>query len=197
MCRNGRGKPRRRGTARAKGQPKLNCGNIEHAEQVLRPGTRLLLGETHGNAQTPRFVADLACMAARQGGAVRIGLEIPVEEDARIKGFLASAGTVSDRDALLKGPFWIDSFQDGRRSEAMLDLLQFLRELQTVERTCRWCRSTDRLPIETRPWLSDCGRRSRASRKRRSSCSAEIFTLAGRRALTNTWLRVSSKRERP
>jgi hypothetical protein len=117
-------------TARAKGPPKLNCGTIEHAEQVLRPGARLLLGEFHGNAQTPKFVGDLACMAARQGGPLRVGLEIPVEEDARIKAFLASAGALGDREALLKSPFWTDSFQDGRRSEAMVALLQSLRELR-------------------------------------------------------------------
>jgi hypothetical protein len=118
-------------TAWAKAQPKLNCGTVEHAEQVLRPGARLLLGEAHGNAQTPRFVGDLACLAARQGGSVRVGLEIPVEEDPRIKVFLASAGALGDREALLKGAFWTDSFQDGRRSEAMLELLQSLRGLRT------------------------------------------------------------------
>jgi hypothetical protein len=117
-------------TAWAKDQAKLRCGTIEHAEQVLRPGARLLVGESHGNAQTPKFVGDLTCLAARQGGAVRLGLEIPVEEDARIKAFLASAGTVGDRNALLNGPFWTDSFQDGRRSEAMLALLQSLRDLR-------------------------------------------------------------------
>jgi hypothetical protein len=84
----------------------------------------------HGNAQTPKLVGDLACLAARRGGAVRVGLEIPVDEDARIKAFLASAGLVADRNALLNGPFWTDSFQDGRRSEAMLALLQSLRELR-------------------------------------------------------------------
>jgi hypothetical protein len=117
-------------TACAKGQAKLPCGTIEHAEQVLRPGARLLFGESHGNAQTPKFVGDLACLAARQGGAVRLGLEIPVEEDARIRVFLASAGTVGERNALLNGPFWTDSFQDGRRSEAMLALLQSVREMR-------------------------------------------------------------------
>jgi hypothetical protein len=118
-------------TAWAKGQPKPNCGTIAHAEQILRPGARLLLGESHGTAQTPKLVGDLACMAARQGGPVRVGLEIPVAEDGRIRAFLASAGTVADRSALLDGPFWTDSFQDGRRSEAMLALLQSLRELRS------------------------------------------------------------------
>jgi hypothetical protein len=117
-------------TGWAKAEPKLNCGTVEHADQVLRPGARLLLGEMHGNAQTPKLVGDLACAAARQGGPVRVGLEIPVAEEARIKAFLASAGSVGDRNALLDGPFWTDSFQDGRRSEAMLALLQSLRELR-------------------------------------------------------------------
>lgn len=101
------------------------CPPIAHAESVLRPFARVVLGEVHGNAETPRFAAALACHAAKLG-PLRVGLEIPVDEQPRIDAFLASG----DRAALLKGPFWTESYQDGRRSVAMAALLGSLHELR-------------------------------------------------------------------
>lgn len=105
------------------------CPAIAGADAVLRPGARLVFGEVHGTTQTQPFIAALACRAAGLG-PVRVGLEISVEEQTRIDAFLASAGSARDREALLAGPFWTDTFQDGLRSQAMLGLLDALRQLR-------------------------------------------------------------------
>jgi hypothetical protein len=82
----------------------------------------------HDNDETQKFVGQLAC-AATALGALRVGLEIPSDEQAHIDKFLGSAGTPPDRQALLSGEFWTREFQDGRSSTAMAALLESLRKL--------------------------------------------------------------------
>lgn len=107
----------------------LTCKPVEGTSGLFAPGRVVLLGEMHGTRESPAFVADMVCLAAQAGRAVTVGLEIPVEEEPRIATYLASQGSSVDRDALLKGAFWQDLFQDGRRSQAMLSLLEDLRRL--------------------------------------------------------------------
>lgn len=107
--------------------PPLSCRAVEGLDSLLRPGQVLLLGEMHGTTQSPGFVADAACRALHLGRSVTVALEIPREEELRFTAFLASDGKPADRDALLAGPFWQDSYQDGRRGEAMLALIDTLR----------------------------------------------------------------------
>ncbi len=96
-------------------------------EPHLRPGTVLVLGELHGTVEAPAFVSRAVKLARVKGLPVTVGLEIPREEQPRVRNFLASAGEPRDRAALLAGPFWQSSYQDGRRSEAMAGLLDDLR----------------------------------------------------------------------
>jgi hypothetical protein len=107
------------------------CRAIAGAEPLLVPGAHIILGEAHGNVETPGFVAALACLATKRG-PLRIALEIPVDEQNAIDTFLASAGTASDKKQLLGGAFWIDAYQDGRRSQAMAELLDSLRQLRRL-----------------------------------------------------------------
>lgn len=107
--------------------PPLSCPEIQGLDPLLRPGQVLLLGEMHGTVQSPAFVADAACRALHLGRPVTVALEIPREEEPRFAAFLASEGKPADRDSLLAGPFWQDPYQDGRRSEAMLALIETLR----------------------------------------------------------------------
>jgi hypothetical protein len=78
---------------------------------TVNPGELVWFGEMHGTEESPRFVGDVVCYAAR-GYHVQLGLEIPQEE----------------RDALLAGPFWAGS--DGRSSDAMVGLLDRVREMR-------------------------------------------------------------------
>ncbi|MDH3743776.1 MAG: PQQ-binding-like beta-propeller repeat protein [Acidobacteriota bacterium] len=98
-------------------------------ERVLKPRTVLVLGEIHGTVEAPAMVSRIAAWALDRGQSVTVALEIPREEEALVTGFLASAGTLVDRQAFLAGPFWQSGYQDGRASEAMATLLQDLQRL--------------------------------------------------------------------
>lgn len=109
--------------------PRHACPAIPGTDALLQPGAHIILGEMHGTQQIPRFVGDVACAAANLG-AVRVGLEIPVEEQQRIDSFIASKGDDGARKALTLGSrFWSEPFQDGRRSQAVAALLESLRQL--------------------------------------------------------------------
>jgi hypothetical protein len=95
---------------------------IDGLGPLIEPGAVLLLGEVHGTVESPRFLGDAACLAARRA-PVTVALEIPEDEQPRLDAFLADPA--SSRDALLAGDFW--GVRDGRSSLAMLDLLERLR----------------------------------------------------------------------
>lgn len=85
-----------------------------------------LVGELHGNAESPAWVGSVACGLA-QSGEVVVALEISRSEQHRIEAFMRSDGAPSDQSALVAGPFW--KGQDGRASEAVVSLLERLRRL--------------------------------------------------------------------
>ncbi|HEY8020899.1 MAG TPA: hypothetical protein VIH93_07345 [Thermoanaerobaculia bacterium] len=107
----------------------LACRAVDGLAPLLKPGTILLLGEIHGTRESPAFAANAACLAARAGTQVTVGLEIPDPEAPRVAAYLASEGAAADRAALLAGAFWRRSYQDGRSSQAMLDLIESLRRM--------------------------------------------------------------------
>lgn len=93
----------------------------------LRRGAIVWFGEMHGTEESPRFVGDAACQAAKVGH-VQLGLEIPHRETALVEQYLRSKGSADDRDALLAGAFWRQ--HDGRSSRAMADLIERVRVLR-------------------------------------------------------------------
>lgn len=105
------------------------CPPVAGVDAVLTPGARVIFGEMHGTVETPRLVGDVVCHAAARG-PVRLGLEIFSDEQPRLDAFVASAGGAAERKALLAGPFWTRSYQDGRNSTAMLALLDRVRALR-------------------------------------------------------------------
>ena len=106
-----------------------SCPAVAGSEGILKPGARVILGEMHGNQETQQLFGQLACLATKLG-PLRIGLEIPADEQPRLDTYLASAGSAADRKALLMGKFWTREFQDGRSSVAMAGLLESLRGLR-------------------------------------------------------------------
>lgn len=106
------------------------CRPIGGLGEVLKPGKILLLGEMHGTAESPAFVADLTCHAARAQRPVTVALEINRAESPRVEAYLASKGLPDDRAALVQGSFWNNQPRDGRNSEAMVGLLDSLRKLR-------------------------------------------------------------------
>lgn len=92
----------------------------------------IIVGEVHGTCETPRAVAEMVGDAVGRGGAVRLALELPAEEEARLAAFVASEGRAVDRAALLAGDFWRGPLQDGRRSVAMVELIESVRRLRAA-----------------------------------------------------------------
>ncbi len=102
---------------------------------LLQPNTAILVGGLHGTVESPAFVQALACTALSYGFDVNVGLEIPDDETAAVRAFLASDGGPVALSALLAGPFWTAESADGRSSTAILGLLDDFRgrELEGAE----------------------------------------------------------------
>jgi hypothetical protein len=109
------------------GTTPVACGAVPGLDPLLRSRDVVLVGEMHGTVESPAFVDRSVCLALAEGRSVTVGLEIPIEEESRIRAFLASSGSATDRAALLGSTFWQAPFQDGRGSRAMLALLEDLR----------------------------------------------------------------------
>ena len=95
----------------------------------LKAGAILWFGEMHGTEESPRFVGDVACAAAKVA-RVQVGLEIWHDEQPRFDAYLASKGTAADRDALIGGRFWQQA--DGRSSQAVVALVERVRVLRNA-----------------------------------------------------------------
>jgi hypothetical protein len=89
----------------------------------------VILGETHGTAETPALFADLVCYAAaqHQGETVLVGLELPASIQPAIDLLLDGPDKEAGARAVLEHSFWHRETQDGRSSQAMLALLERLR----------------------------------------------------------------------
>lgn len=102
------------------------ASNSCDAPELVATSALTLVGELHGNEETPNWLGAVACALSRSGEVV-VALEISRTEQGRIATFMRSAGTPSDQAALVLGPFWRG--QDGRASEAVVALLERLRSL--------------------------------------------------------------------
>ncbi|MEM9562302.1 MAG: DUF6624 domain-containing protein [Actinomycetota bacterium] len=103
------------------------CRTITGATLLLGPRPVILVGEVHGTNESPAFVEALACTTLSYGLTVTVGLEIPEQESDSVDAFLASDGGPRARRRLLERAFWASDAPDGRRSTAMLELLDGLR----------------------------------------------------------------------
>ncbi len=96
-------------------------------------GARIIvLGELHGTRETPALAEALVRRLAERGEPVTLALEAHASEQSRIDAFLASSGDTASRSELQSGPFWAvqPGRSDGRRSVALLDLLDAVRRLR-------------------------------------------------------------------
>lgn len=91
-------------------------------------GRLILVGEIHGTNEIPKVVADIFDGMAT-GGDVVLGLEIPESEQTKVDAYLKSLGEPKDIERLIDSQFWKApaDWQDGRRSAAMLYLLDHIR----------------------------------------------------------------------
>ncbi len=105
------------------------CPPLPGAEVLFaRPETKVVwVGETHGSAEQPALFGDLVCAAGATGRPVVVVLERGRDEQPAWDAFLRSDGGAAARAALMNGPLWSGSVQDGRSSVAMLALAERLR----------------------------------------------------------------------
>ena len=88
----------------------------------------LLLGEAgHGTNEMPPAVADFVCAAAGSGRPLRIGLEYGARNQPALDAYMASDGGPGARSALLSASIWDPDWADGKSSQAMFALLEWLR----------------------------------------------------------------------
>lgn len=100
---------------------------IEAPRDLAAPGTTLILGELHGTREDPAFTADVACLLLARGHQLVLALEIPATEQERIDRFLASSDGAAARTDLVASDYWTFPLQDGRRSQATVELLERAR----------------------------------------------------------------------
>lgn len=108
-----------------------DCGEPIHgADALLKQGATVLLGEVHGTREIPRSVGDLTCAAVVKGLRVRVGLELPHEDQPLLERYLASRGEANDRATFLASKTWTHPFQTGKTSAEMFALIDRLRQLE-------------------------------------------------------------------
>lgn len=114
--------------------PALRCEPLAPTlARTLQPGALLLLGEIHGTAQSPAMAEQFVCTALQRQRRVALFLEIPADEQPRIDAYLQSDGGLAAQRALVSGSPFRDApaeGQDGRRSVAMLGLIEAARRLR-------------------------------------------------------------------
>ncbi|MEZ5407717.1 MAG: hypothetical protein R2761_06815 [Acidimicrobiales bacterium] len=97
--------------------------------ELATPGAVVLIGELHGTNEFPRLVGRLVEVAAGQGLAVLVGLEVPRSEQPAIDAFLAGDGRPDDVEALTASPFWRrePKYDDGRAGLGLIELFTTAR----------------------------------------------------------------------
>ena len=95
----------------------------------------LIVGELHGTWEIPAAFGELVCFVAAAGNHVLVGLEFPESSRRSFQQYLESSGSQADRARFLRDSGWLVNARlnpDGRTSEAMLKMVDRLRELRTA-----------------------------------------------------------------
>jgi hypothetical protein len=84
----------------------------------------ILIGEYHGTEETPRLFASLVTVAAGENNKqIGVGLELPIQLQRLVDEAVKNSTKIdSFREQLLAHPDW-QKINDGRSSQAMLDLI--------------------------------------------------------------------------
>ena len=103
------------------------CDEPDERIKLVDQSLPILVGELHGTYEYPRFIRHIACSLLPARKPVLIGLEFPTSEQPLINTFLSSKGSPAAEKKLLAGKFWNETMRDGRSSQAMFDLIEFIR----------------------------------------------------------------------
>jgi hypothetical protein len=114
-----------------------SCSKVEHGQVCgghpadLAGLSRIIVfGEVHGTEEAPSFVASSVCELAKRH-AVLVGIEHPSSEQETLNQFMAANSPGAGRAILAASGYWIRDGQDGKTSEAMLEMLDRLRDLRS------------------------------------------------------------------
>ena len=126
------------GLALAASSAALACNPIAGWQDMLaeRKPHFVVIGEMHGNAESPAIFADAVCLTAEVTPVI-VALELPPSEQDAIDRYLASDGGADARLQFLQSPMWNSPFKDGRSSVAMVELIERLRTLHIAGRVAR------------------------------------------------------------
>jgi hypothetical protein len=105
-----------------------SCDTVKGYDQILKHHL-VMVGEMHGTREVPEYFGELVCSALATESSVAIGLELPVAMAPALDEYLDS-DNADAVEKLLNDPSWSPTFQDGRLSEAMLQLIQKLATLK-------------------------------------------------------------------
>jgi len=83
----------------------------------------IFIGEMHGSVEPPLAVTGLAKVLKARSEKVAVALEIWQDQQTLIDGYMKTG----DKRLLEASPFFTSQYQDGRRSQAMVALLESLR----------------------------------------------------------------------
>ena len=96
----------------------------------------VVIGEMHGNRESPQLFLDAVCRTAARGKVV-VALEQSAAHQPEIDAFLASDGGDAARDRFLASEMWRGRLHDGRSSEAMFALFEGLRGMVQAGKVAR------------------------------------------------------------
>lgn len=106
------------------------CTPLPGADAVMRRTDirTIMVGEEgHGTNEMPAAAADLICAAIARRRPVTVALEYARRNQPAIDAYFASDGGTPARNALLTAPLWDPDWADGKSSQAMLRLIEWLR----------------------------------------------------------------------
>jgi hypothetical protein len=115
----------------------VGCSPPPDAETIFhqRDIRFLIIGELHGTQEIPAAFGELVCFVAAAGSNVLVGLEFPESARSSFEQYVESSGSQADRASFLHDSGWLvdaQQYPDGRTSEAMLKLVDRLRELRAA-----------------------------------------------------------------
>lgn len=90
----------------------------------------LIVDEVHGTNEIPAFIGELACSFIKSGKKLILGLEVPSDIQEAINTYMSSQGTPIDKKKLIDSDF--GAGKDGRRSQAMLALVENMRKIRVA-----------------------------------------------------------------
>jgi hypothetical protein len=122
------------------------CSPPSGADAAIQSGKRFLIfGETHGTQEMPRAFGEIVCAISAKRPVV-VALEFPVEASAAFGAYLASQRGEADWVRFLADAKWADGSQDGRKSRAMLEMVERLGALKAAGKRLEIATFVRRLP---------------------------------------------------